>query len=77
MPYDYTLELGKNFCEFNMEAQGNLVHDYFLIMFKNESQRLVYQNYGGSLDFAPRLNLTMSDFLANPSSVAHLPKSSR
>ncbi len=77
MSYDYTLELGKKFCDFNMEAQGNMVSDYFLIMFKNENQRLANQKYAGSLDFAAQLHTTMSDFLATPKSKAHLPKTTR
>lgn len=74
MSYAYTLDAGKKFCDFNMEAQGNICEDYYLVVIRG-AQRLMRESKYRSNPMAPELlKTTLKDFLKNPRDSSNLPK---
>lgn len=72
MSYDYYLDGTKKLCDYNMEAQGAIISDYFLTVFRNEQEGLSALHYRYAFGLAGRFQLTLSDFLVNPASTANL-----
>jgi hypothetical protein len=73
LSYDYDLAPGKTLADFNMEAQGDLLADYFVLRHLRSSIAMRQKRYAGSL---PLYEEVLAGFLANPSSVANLPRDS-
>jgi type VI secretion system secreted protein VgrG len=74
MSYAYTLDAGKQFCDFNMEAQGNICEDYYLAVIRG-AQRLMRESKYRSNPMAPELlKTTLRDFLQNQRDSSNLPK---
>lgn len=71
LSYDYDLAPGKTLADFNMEAQGDLLADYFALRHQASSASMRQPCYAGSL---PLYEQVLAGFLANPSSVANLPR---
>lgn len=69
LSYDYVLAPGKTLADYNMEAQGDLLADYFALRHLGSSAAMRQQRYAGSL---PLYETVLTDFLADPSSVANL-----
>ncbi|GAB3410348.1 Rhs element Vgr protein [Massilia agilis] len=73
LSYDYDLAPGKAFADFNMEAQGELLADYFMLKHMGRPETLSQQRYRDSL---PLYQEVLADFLADPASVGNLPRDS-
>ena len=73
LSYDYDLAPGKTLADFNMEAQGDLLADYFALRHLRSSAAMRQQRYAGSL---PLYEEVLAGFLADPFSVANLPRDS-
>lgn len=75
MSYDYTLDPTKRLCDYNMEAQGNLIADYFLLQYRNGKRDLSESQYAFMQgDPLPLYRAALRDFLANPADKSNLPK---
>lgn len=71
LPYDYDLAPGKTLADFNMEAQGDLLADYFALRHLGSAASMRQRRYAGSL---PLYEEVLAGFLADPGSVANLPR---
>lgn len=71
LPYHYELVEGKTLADFNMEAQGDLLADYFALKHFRSSAAMRQRHYAGSLLLYEEV---LADFLADPGSVANLPR---
>ena len=60
LSYDYELSAELSLCDYNMEAQAELLADYFLLRFRQGADIGVYQT-------------ALNGFLADPSDPCHLP----
>lgn len=68
--YGYELRKWRTLADYNMEAQGNLLADYFVLKFLNEPMEMIQRKYANDL---PLFEEVLSTFLANPSDHANLP----
>jgi len=66
--YDYTLLPEKHLSSYNMEAQGNILSDFFALKFRSAPHAR------NSPDAHVLYESVLHDFLANPKSPAHLPQ---
>ncbi|WP_229493528.1 Rhs element Vgr protein [Massilia arenae] len=71
LPYHYELAAGKTLADFNMEAQGDLLADYFALKHFRSPAAMRQRRYAGSLALYEEV---LADFLADPGSVANLPR---
>ena len=71
LSYHYDLAPGKTLADFNMEAQGDLLADYFALRHLGSSASMRQPRYAGSL---PLYEQVLAGFLADPVSVANLPR---
>lgn len=71
LSYDYDLAPGKTLADFNMEAQGDLLADYFALRHLSSAVSMRQQRYADSL---PLYEEVLAGFLADPASVANLPR---
>jgi hypothetical protein len=71
LSYDYDLAPGKTLADFNMEAQGDLLADYFALRHLSSSVSMRQPRYAASL---PLYEQVLAGFLADPASVANLPR---
>jgi hypothetical protein len=71
LSYDYDLAPGKTLADFNMEAQGDLLADYFALKHLRSSAVMRQSRYVGSLSLYEKV---LAGFLADPSNVANLPR---
>jgi len=72
--YGYTLGAGKRLSDYNMEAQGNLLADYFALRFCDAQSRLYEQRYRHTPDALALYETVLADFIDAPSDRRHLPK---
>jgi hypothetical protein len=78
LSYGYTLSHQSRLSDFNMEAQGNLLADYFALKFCDGGQKRLYEaKYRTLPDAAKRYETTLADFIASPASKANLPRRAR
>jgi hypothetical protein len=70
LSYDYDLAPGKTLADFNMEAQGDLLADYFALRHLGCSASMRQPRYAASL---PLYEEVLAGFLADPANVANLP----
>lgn len=70
LSYRYELAPDKRLGDFNMEAQGDLLADYFMLRFFNAHGALAQTQYASAL---PLFEQVLADFVANPQSPQHLP----
>ncbi len=70
LSYEYQLMRGKKLCDYNMEAQGNLLADYFVLKYLNEPNESAQQNHVNDLALYEEV---LSEFLKNPASRENLP----
>lgn len=68
--YEYELDAAKKLCDYNMEAQGDLLADYFALKVIKRPEVMAQKRYAGSLALYEQV---LSDFLANPSDPKNLP----
>ncbi|OWQ85761.1 Rhs element Vgr protein [Roseateles aquatilis] len=68
--YDYELKAGTTLGDYNMESQGDLLADYFVLKHLNAPQAMNQQQFANQLTlFEEVLNV----FLKNPADTANLP----
>jgi hypothetical protein len=70
LAYSYELTPGKTLADFNMEAQGDLLADYFVLRHLGSSAAMRQQRYANSL---PLYEKVLAEFLMNPANVVNLP----
>jgi len=74
--YRYTLDSSKKLSGYRMEAQGNLLADYFILIRYGEPSSILYEaQYRGKTSLLSSYKAVLKDFIANPGSRANLPKS--
>ena len=71
LPYDYELARGKTLADYNMEAQGDLLADYFALKYMRSPKFMRQQRYAGS---QPLYEEVLAEFLADPASKTNLPR---
>lgn len=71
LPYAYELAPHKRLGDFNMEAQGDLLADYFALRFLLAPGAMRQRSYGGSLAL---YECVLQDFLRAPEARANLPR---
>lgn len=71
LSYDYDLAPGKTFADYNMEAQGDLLADYFALKHLRSAASMRQKRYADSL---PLYEEVLAGFLADPASAANLPR---
>lgn len=74
MSYEYLLTQGRKLCDYNMEAQGNLIADYFLVKFRADPMNISEFRYSRMPGLLAEYERVLSDFIANPSNPGNLPK---
>ena len=57
-----------------MEAQGNLIADYFLVKLRGDTLNISESRYRHFKDLPRMYEEALSDFLADPGDPANLPK---
>ena len=70
LSYDYALAPGKALKDFNMEAQGDLLADFFVLKHLGSSAAMRQPRYANSL---PLYEQVLADFLVDPVNVGNLP----
>ena len=70
LSYEYELSADKTLADFNMEAQGDLLADYFALTVMRSSASMSQQRYAGKLALFQQV---LAGFIAQPSSRSHLP----
>lgn len=73
LPYGYTLRPDATLADYNMEAQGDLLADYFVLKFMKKPRIMRQPRYADNL---PLFEQVLAGFLADPGSVANLPRDS-
>lgn len=73
LSYDYDLAPGNTLADFNMEAQGEVLADYFALKYMHSPASMRQRRYAGSLSLYEEV---LAGFLADPGSVANLPRDS-
>jgi len=68
--YAYTLRAGATLGDFNMEAQGDVLADYFALKFLHRPDVMRQPQYAGALAL---YETVLESFLAAPGSRRHLP----
>lgn len=71
LSYNYDLAPGKTLADFNMEAQGDVLADYFALRYLGAPACMRQPRYAGSLALYEQV---LAGFLADPGSVANLPE---
>ncbi|WP_460836115.1 Rhs element Vgr protein [Massilia agri] len=69
LPYAYTLREDATLADYNMEAQGDLLADYFVLKFLRKPGAMRQGRYRDSLALYERV---LASFLDNPRSRSHL-----
>jgi len=67
--YSYELREGATLADYNMEAQGDLLADYFVLKFLRRPDAMRQRQYGNALALYERV---LAGFLANPGDRASL-----
>lgn len=71
LSYSYVLAPGMTLADFNMEAQGDVLADYFVLRHLRSSASMRQPQYAGNLRLYEQV---LADFLANPDSTRNLPR---
>lgn len=69
LSYRYTLREGAKLADYNMEAQGELLADYFVLKHLRKPEAMSQPEYAGSLALYERV---LAHFLQDPASPANL-----
>jgi hypothetical protein len=73
LPYAYTLADGRRLCDYNMEAQGNLLADYFALKFCDGQSRLYEHRYRHTPGALALYEAVLADFIRAPTERRNLP----
>jgi hypothetical protein len=71
LPYHYTLREGASLADYNMEAQGDLLADYFALKFMRNARVVRQRRYAHDLALYERV---LAGFLADPVNRENLPR---
>ena len=71
LSYRYRLEAGKTLADFNMEAQGDVLADYFVLKFLHAPEAMRQRQYAHALAM---FEAVLASFLADPSQRRSLPR---
>jgi hypothetical protein len=71
LDYRYRLRAGATLADFNMEAQGDLLADYYVLKYHGDPSAMRWRHNAGSLAL---FEAVLGGFLADPASRAHLPR---
>ncbi|MDN5780752.1 MAG: PAAR domain-containing protein [Luteimonas sp.] len=71
--YTYTLSAERRFCDYNMEAQGNILGDYFVVKYRNRQSAMYEDKYWYEPGVLTLLEVVLSDFLEDPGNKGNLP----
>jgi len=71
LPYHYDLIPGKSLADYNMEAQGDLLADYFVLKHMKAPGSMRQKRYAKCL---PLYDQVLAGFLTNAGSVENLPR---
>ncbi|HEX8613230.1 MAG TPA: Rhs element Vgr protein [Telluria sp.] len=74
LSYAYELAAHKRLADFNMEAQGDLLADYFVLKFLQSPTAMRQKRYANSLAL---FETVLADFRRHPAGLAHLPGARR
>lgn len=77
MSYKYELDELRLLHDYNMEAQGEIVADYFLVAFRDSASKVSSAAYQTTDDIHAKLERTLAQFLASPRDKRNLPKTTR
>jgi hypothetical protein len=72
--YGYALGLGRRLSDYNMEAQGNLLADWFALKFCGAQPYLYEKRYRNDPGALALYESVLRDFLAAPSARINLPR---
>ncbi|WP_308924286.1 hypothetical protein [Janthinobacterium sp. J1-1] len=70
LDYNYVLSKKQRLADYNMEAQGDLLADYFVLMYLHEPKAMSQEKYANSL---PLYKEVLCDFFANRKNKKNLP----
>lgn len=73
LSYKYTLAVDKRLSDFNMEAQGNVLADYFVLKFRNRQTDMYEDKYWYEPDALTLFEAVLEDFLKDPGDKRNLP----
>ncbi|WP_321792571.1 Rhs element Vgr protein [Caballeronia sp. J97] len=73
LPYAYMLADGKRLSDYNMEAQGNLLADYFALKFCDGQDRLYEHRYRHTPGALALYEAVLADFIRAPAERRNLP----
>ena len=71
LPYHYDLHEGATLADYNMEAQGDLLADYFVLKHRGAPRAMRWHRNADSLDLFEEV---LANFLVDPTSRANLPR---
>ena len=71
LPYHYELREGAALADYNMEAQGDLLADYFALKFLRHPRIVRQRRHAHQLDLYERV---LAGFLADPADRENLPR---
>ncbi|PTA70296.1 hypothetical protein C9412_18865 [Stenotrophomonas sp. Nf1] len=77
MSYDYVLDKTRLLHDYNMEAQGDILADYFLVTFRGSRSSMSNSRYHATVDIEAYFEHTLSQFHADISSRNNLPRTTR
>ncbi|MFZ7097033.1 PAAR domain-containing protein [Luteimonas dalianensis] len=77
MRYDYELDGSKELRDFNMEAQGNILADYFLTAFRGSQRQVSQREYRTDAAYDALLQKAIRGFLQDPGDTRNLPITTR
>ncbi|CAB5714303.1 Uncharacterised protein [Delftia tsuruhatensis] len=72
LSYEYILDADKKLSDYNMEAQGNIVADYFVLKYLKKKEAISNDEYFGE-EWIPIYESLLADFLENPCDKNNLP----
>ena len=71
LSYEYTLESGKRLSDYNMEAQGNILSDYWALKLYGKPPDVWERKY---LNDLPLYEIVLRDFISDPADQSNLPE---
>jgi hypothetical protein len=77
LSYAYRLAEDRRLADYNMEAQGNLLADYFALKFCNGQSRLYEHRYRHMPDALALFETVLAEFIGAPSDQRNLPGRAR
>ncbi|HGM6067248.1 TPA: PAAR domain-containing protein [Stenotrophomonas maltophilia] len=77
MSYDYVLDHVRLFHDYNMEAQGEIVADYFLVAFRDSQSKMSNAMYRTTFGIHAQLKRALSQFLVSTADKRNLPRTTR